>query len=236
MGTGMYAAYGVLVSLFDREKTGQGRKIEANLLDTAISWMCHFIADYSISGELPSRMGSALSAFSPYQVFRTADKYVFVGISTERFWKAFCDEFALQEIYHDPRFRTNADRCRNREELTQKLGQVFKQYSSKMIIEKLNAIGVPCAPVLSLDEVLEDPHVLSRRILQEVDHPEYGLVNVTKTPLGISGKMPDIYLPAPMLGQHTKEVLMEIGYDSASISKLAAKGAIVLAHEPQKEV
>ena len=227
-GAGMFAAIGVLLALMDREKTGRGQNIDVSLLETGLSWMNHFVTLYSMSGELPQRIGSALPFLAPYQVFETSDGFVFIGVSTDAYWRSFCDLFNLAVLEKDPKYQTNNDRVANRDDLISVLAPIIKKQSSINVLEKLQVAGIPHAPLLRVDEIIENEQIKYRNILHKMKHPEYGEINLVKTPIFRDGKAPDIRLPAPMLGQHTREVLVEQGYKMEDIRKMAENEVIML--------
>lgn len=225
MGAGMYTMIGVMAALMERQQSGQGKQVDVSLMDTALSWMSPLIARYSMSGELPQRAGSALPAFSPYQVFQARDGYLFIGASTERFWQVLCQTIGLESLPQDPRFSDNALRVQNREELTALVEQALADFGRDEVVEKLRRAGMPCGPVLDVGQVLQDRHVRERGILHNWEHPQVGPVTQVKTPIALQGEMPPIKTPAPGVGQHTREVLAELGYGGREIEQLLALGA-----------
>ena len=229
MGSGMYAVIGILKALLDREQTGSGTHIDISLLDTALSWMSPLVAHFSMSGELPARNGSALGAFSPYQVFRCKDGYVFIGASTDRFWRALCRILDLEHLIEDPRFATNADRVANRRTLTELIEAGLVGVARDTLVEKLRQAGLPCGPVFDVGQIVQDPHVDYREVLLTWEHPEFGKVTQVKTPIRQMDKMPEIRTPSPFLGQHTVEVLAELGYNRSDIDALLRNGAAIAA-------
>jgi len=228
-GTGMLGAYGIALALLNREKSGKGQKVDVSLLDTALLYVSHFITAYSLTGQLPIRMGSGHSMFAPYQVFEAANGHIFIGVFTEKTWKDFCQVLGLDNMAGDPRYATNDVRCQNRDELTKTLSQVIRQYSSEDLVAKLITVDIPCAPLLDVSEVIDDPQVLAREMLIDMDYPEKGEGKIIRTPISFSEMMPQIKFRAPLLGEHTTEVLKELGYNQAEIDQLAKKG-IILQH------
>lgn len=227
MGAGMNLAMGILLALMDREKTGKGQRIEISLLETALSWMSPFAARYSMAGELPQRWGSGFFAFAPYKVFESSDGYVFMGVSTDNFWEAFCKEFELNDLFAREDFADIEGRIGKRDEINTLVQDALKQYTSDKILEKLRKAGVPCSPVYNIGETLDDPHIKERDILKTFDHPVYGTVTFVCNPIIRSGKVPDMHFPCPDLGEHTLEIMKEIGYSDDQINKMLSLGAVL---------
>ena len=227
LGAGMYMANAILLALINREKTGTGQRIDISLLDTALSWMGPFIIRYSTSGEVPKRYGSALPGFSPYQVFKTADGYIFIGASTERFWARFCEAIGAVNLQNDERFKNNELRIKHRNELNILIEKLLSKINSNEIIKILRQKGVPCAPVMTVKDAIEDEHVKERAILEEMDHPIYGKMLLPRSPILRDGKLESIKLPSPDIGEHTKEIMSEIGFSKIEIDNLINIGAAV---------
>jgi crotonobetainyl-CoA:carnitine CoA-transferase CaiB-like acyl-CoA transferase len=223
MGTGMYVVIGVLDALRTRDRTGRGAYLDFNLMESAMSWMSQAIARYSQAGVVPPRTGSALATFSPYQVFNGRDGQIFIGASTERFWLRLCDALGLQELPGDPRFVDMKARVTNRAALTEIIEAVLAGIPNDAVLARLRAAGIPCAPVLAVDGVVADPHVAARGTLQETVDPTIGTVLQTRMPIG-AGEVPR---PAPLLGQHGKEILVELGFSENEVESFITKGAVL---------
>ena len=225
--TAFLAAYGVLLALISREKTGKGQLIDAAFFDVAVYFMSAMISGYVLTGYVMPRMGSANPAFTPYQCFLSADKYVFIGITNDRFWRSFCRALELHDLAGAPEYASVESRLAHRDELVAKISTALRKLPSAEIIGKLEQAGVPCAPVLEVPDVLNDPQVAARQIFFDMDYPDIGkikLVNIPARPSGID-KVENVR--APLLGEHTAEILAEIGYDSAKIDALAQKRVIL---------
>ena len=223
MGTGMYVVIGVLDALRTRDKTGIGAYLDFNLMESAMSWMSQAIARYSQTGVVPPRTGSALATFSPYQVFNAKDGQIFIGASTERFWLRVREALGLQALADDPRFADMKARVANRAALTRIIEDVLAGISVDDLLDRLRTEGVPCAPVLAVDGVVADPHVAARGVLQEANDPEIGALLQTRMPIG-DGTPPR---PAPRLGEHGEEILMELEFSEAERSTLMSSGAVL---------
>jgi len=225
-GTGMNACIGILLALLDKKKTGEGQYLEVSLLDTAVSWMNYRITYYSPTGKNPPRVGSAASFSCPYQVFETADKPMFIGVSTDKNWKIFCRELDLQTLSEDPRFAANEKRLENREILVPLLQKELKRYSSSELIDKLGTIGIPYAQVLKVGEMMELPHVNDTGMVVKMDSPGRGKLSIPGIPIRMSSSKGEIRRRAPELGEDTDEILKEIGYGDEEIDRLQKKGII----------
>jgi crotonobetainyl-CoA:carnitine CoA-transferase CaiB-like acyl-CoA transferase len=227
VGAGMFTVIGIMKALMEREESGIGAHVDVSLMDTALLWMSPLIARHSMSGELPAPIGTALAAFSPYQAFKCRDGYVFIGASTENFWKTLCRLLNLEHLLNDARFETNANRVKNRSALTELIETALGDVRRDDIVEKLREAGMPCGPLLDVGQAVRDPHVSSRGVLHKWAHPEFGSVTQIKTPIAENGAMPEIRSPSPFLGQHSREVLLELGYDPAGIAKFFEQRAAI---------
>jgi len=225
--SGINGAFAIVVSLFERQKTGEGQRIDVALLDVAVNLMGPYAAKYKKTGKLPQRAGSAQPAWVPYQNFETRDGLVMISASTDRMWKSFCEALRLDELGHNPSYTTLEGRQKHREELVKDLNQITRQYSSEEIESILLAADVPCARVQNVGEVIRDPHVQARKILEEVDYSTMGNVLTVKTPIFFSGSAASTRRNIPLLGQHTREVLLEIGYSDLEINDFIKQGVAV---------
>jgi len=171
MTSGLYALSAILACLLDREKTGKGQRIDIALLDAAASAMGHFITHHSITGKLPSRTGSGMPAFTPYQAFDTKDTPIWIGVSTDKFWVAFCQALELDELASDSRYSTTEERNEHRTELIHKVSEVCKQYTSTELESKLVAANVPCSKLLNAGEVSQNIQIKFRNLIEEWDYP-----------------------------------------------------------------
>jgi len=225
--TAFLAAYNVLLAVMAREKTGRGQLIDAAFFDTAVYFMAPFIAGYALTGYVTPKMGSANPAFTPYQCFQSADRYVFIGVSNEKFWHAFCSALGLQEIEDDPLYSSMESRLANRAQLVEKLAAFLKKVPGDEILRKLETAGVPCAPVSEIPEVMENPQVKARQIFFDMEYPGLGKVKLANIPARASGNDRVESVRAPQLGEHTREILLEAGYSEIDIDSFAGKGVIL---------
>ena len=227
MGSGMYLTMGILLALMDREKTGKGQRIEISLLETALSWMSPFVARCSMNGEVPQRWGSGFAPFCPYKVYEAEGGSVFIGVSTNNFWEKFCKAFDLNELYEKEEFKDISGRVAKRDELDGLVQEAMKKFKAADIIDRLRGAGVPCCPVNSVKEAMEEPQVKSRGCLAHQDHPVSGPITFVKNPISRDGKFPEVRFPSPSMGQHTKSILEELEYSKEQIEAFISSGAAV---------
>jgi crotonobetainyl-CoA:carnitine CoA-transferase CaiB-like acyl-CoA transferase len=215
VAAGCFATIGVLAALESRHRTGEGQMVETALLDAAISFGVYEAAHYFATGENPKRIGQAHRGDSPYQVFRTGDGWITIGGAQQNFWERLCDMLGIPELKQDPRFLNNALRVENNKALVPLFQERLETNSSAHWLALFEAAGVPAGPVLTHDQVFTDPQVLAREMVAEIVHPVAGK---TKT-LGVTVKMSatpgSIRRPAPLLGEHTEEVLAELAATAA---------------------
>jgi len=215
--TGMMAAIYALTGLLSGEKPFYG---EVYLYDTALFSMCYIPMIYLLTGQKPRRMGHQHPSIVPYQAFRDCEgKWFIVAAANDRFYQKLCEAIGKPELFDDPRFRTNPDRVRNREELIKILEEVFKTRKRREWIMLLREHGVPASPVYDLDEVFTDEYVV-KEIVYETPHPLIGVLKQLNNPGMINGERLSSKEYPPELGEHTREVLKMIGYSDDEIDRL----------------
>jgi crotonobetainyl-CoA:carnitine CoA-transferase CaiB-like acyl-CoA transferase len=225
-GTGLFAAFGTLAALREREKDGRGRQVDANLLETGIGWMNYWFTYYGFTGEVPVRQGSGLTLFAPYQVFNTCDGELFIGVSTDRFFTDFCKLFGLEALLANPNYSSNAARCANRKELVQAVQSRLDGMRKVDCIALLEKAAIPHAPVLDVSDVAADDHVRARKILGELAGNDGRPQLIPRLPLTVSGLPHREPTPAPRRHQHTAEVLRELGYAAEEVHALIRSGVV----------
>jgi len=232
MTASLYAVCAILGCLLDGEKTGKGQRIDISLLDTAVSAMGYYITQHSFTGKLPSRAGSGHTAWPLFQAFDTKDSPIWTGVSTDKTWASFCQALKLDELGSDSRYSTDAGRREHRDELIAEVSRICQQYSSVELESKLGAAGVPCGRLLNVAEVSQDPQIQLRQLIEEWDYPGIGRIESVRSPMMISGELPETRMQTPHLGEHTSRVLAELGYNEEEIQQLIEKG-IAVQYKPQ---
>lgn len=224
---GLFACHGILAALFDRERTGRGRRVEISLLDAMLSLLGYVGTMWLTNGELPERPGSAHEYMVPWQAFPARDGYIVVATREEGFWLRLCAVLEEPGLADDPRFATNARRVENRAILVPRLEALFSARPVAEWLERLRAAQVPAAPVNQLDRAFAEPPVAEREMIVEYDHPEVGRVRLPGNPIKMSGVGRTVSRPAPRLGEHTDTFLGRVlGLSAAALAGLRRQGAI----------
>jgi crotonobetainyl-CoA:carnitine CoA-transferase CaiB-like acyl-CoA transferase len=227
IGAGMFSAFAIVTALHARERTGRGQFLDVSMLEGQLSILQGVAGAYLADGIVPGPWGTAYAAVLPYQTFRTKTRDLALGVGNEKLWRTFCGLIERDELAADPRYASNAARVANRASLIDSLQQVFltKPYEEWETI--LMRGGVPVGAINTIDRVVEHPQVAARGSLVECEHPVAGKVRVVGPPVRLSETPADVRRPAPLLGQHTDEVLRErLSLDDREIGRLRDVGAI----------
>jgi crotonobetainyl-CoA:carnitine CoA-transferase CaiB-like acyl-CoA transferase len=224
--TGMYACTAILAALRHRDLTGEGQAIDMALLDTQLAMLANLGANYLATGVAPQRMGNAHQNIVPYQVFEVADGHMILAVGNDTQFAKFCEVAGAPALASDPRFSRNPERVRHRTTLVPMLASLLKARTRTDWLSALEAAKVPCGPINDLAEAFADPQVQARRMTVEMPHPLAGQVRLVASPIKLSATPVQYRHAPPLLGQHTDEVLRELGLAPAEIASLRAAGAL----------
>lgn len=224
---GMHAVEGILLALFQRERTGRGQQIDVALGDGLLALLTYQAQMTLTGGKAPTRMGNAHPSIVPYQTFDSADGWINVGVGNEGLWTKFCAAIERPELLEDPRYTSNRERVQHRAPLIATLRETFRTRSTAAWQEVLTAEGVPVGPIRDVPTALEDARSDVRGMVTTVQHPEAGPLAMVGNPVNLSelGYDPS-YLPPPRLGEHSEQILAGVGYSAEEIAALRAEGVI----------
>jgi formyl-CoA transferase len=218
---GLFACNSILAALFQNQRSDRGQRIDISLLDSQIAWLANVGSNYLISNEKPARYGNAHPNIVPYQTFKARDGYFAVGIGNDSQWRQFCEKTGKPEWAEDQRFCTNSSRVKNRKQLIPLLENLFRQSEISSWLALLEDIGIPCGPINTVDQALEDPQVQSRGMVINISHPTAGTIRMVASPLNIPTAPTEVHLPPPLLGEHTEQILQEVlGYNQDAVQGL----------------
>jgi crotonobetainyl-CoA:carnitine CoA-transferase CaiB-like acyl-CoA transferase len=226
MTTGMYSAMGILAALYARERTGRGDFLDMALFDSQLTWLANIGSSYLNAGVLPHRWGNAHPNIVPYQVFRGSDaQYFVVGVGTQPQWHRLLGLLDAQEdLGSNPLFATNQARIENREQLVSLLQRRFESAPAAEWLARLCDADIPAAPIQSVSEALSDPQTLSRNLIVEIEHPTLQVARSIANPVRLS-EQPIVYrLPPPVLGEHNRAILRELGLGAAELETILEGG------------
>ena len=227
MTTGMYATIAICAALANRAVTGKGQWIDVALLDSCVAFLGNQAMNYFATGESPTRIGNAHPNIVPYQTFATQDGAIILACGNDNLFNKFCEAAGCAGLPKDPRFSTNAERVKNRVEITRLLNAVFEQRTTKEWVKLLDDAGVANGPINTIKEVFEEPQVIARGMKFELPHAAAGKVTLVASPMKFSGTPLKHDMPPPVVGQHTDEILRTVlKKTDAEIAALKAAGAV----------
>jgi crotonobetainyl-CoA:carnitine CoA-transferase CaiB-like acyl-CoA transferase len=223
---GMFAEQGILAALHARERTGLGQYVETTLLGATVAALGNYAASYLMSGEVPSRVGNSHPQIAPYDLVRTRDGYLNIAGGNDDIWRRLCAVLELDALASDPRFATNGDRVNNRAVLLPLIEARTTQFSTEELLAKLDTAQIPAGPIRDMRQVMESPQAHYMGLAQTMEHPTAGTIRVVNTPVAYSETPAALRLPPPTLGQHTGEVLRELGFSAETIAAWHTEGGI----------
>jgi len=224
--TGVYTAVAVLAALANREVSGTGDCIDIGMLDVQVALLSNQAMNYLVAGRVPGRTGNAHPNIQPQNVFACKDGDVVLVVGNDTQFQKLCEVLGLPDLAHDKRFATNPERVKHQDILSPQLKQAFARSSRDHWVTRLAEAGVPCGPINSIPEVFNDPQVKARQMLRFLPHPAGTLVPQVVSPLRFTRANLEFETPPPLLGQHSDQVLRELGMDDAKIAQLRERGIV----------
>ena len=222
----MNATIAILAAVEARRRTGVGQSCDIALLDSHVAWLINRAGNYLVGGAEPRRYGNAAPSIVPYQAFKASDKWFTVAVGNDSQFRRFAEVIGAPELASNPRFATNPARVENREEVSAALSELLGRRPAQEWLELFYREKIPAAPINSVPEVLEDPQVLAREMVVELPHPTAGSIRMVGSPLKLSETPVSYRSHPPLLGEHTDEVLAELGYSEEQVSALKELGVV----------
>jgi crotonobetainyl-CoA:carnitine CoA-transferase CaiB-like acyl-CoA transferase len=216
---GVYATLGILLALHARARTGRGQKVDVSLLDGQVSFLTYQAGIYFGTGKTPTRKGNQHPTIAPYETFKARDRYFNLAVGNDRLWQQFCDLLGRQDLKTHDKFATNPRRVENHDELFPVLQDIFSARNADHWLALFEKAGIPCGPIYTVGEVLNHPQVQAREMVVERPHPKLGKVKMTGVPIKLSDTPGEAGAAPPLHGQHTEEILRELGYNVADLKK-----------------
>ena len=226
LSAGLFATYGILGALMARHHTGRGQQVDTSLFETGLGLGVWEAVEYFHTGRTSQPTGSAHRLGAPYQAFRCADGHFTVGADGKRHWPKFCAVIGRPDLVEDPRFITNPDRLANLAALVVEVERETVGKTRDEWLAELEAVGIPAGPINTVPEALNDPQSVAREMVQDVEHHQHGTLKSLGPVVKLSDTPAKIYSAAPDLGQHSREVFAELGYDEREIDDLFAASVI----------
>jgi formyl-CoA transferase len=227
LNAGMFTAFSILSAYIHKQRTGEGQRIDTSLVDAGLGYTFWQASQFFPEGEIPVPRSSAHEVTAPYQAFECSDGYIVLGAANQPNWERLCRVIGREDLMERAEYLTDKDRANNYLKLAEELDAVFKKDTRDNLIRRLEEEGVPCGPILNMAEAFDHPQIKAREMAVEVDHPAAGKTRVLGFPPKLSGTPGMVRRPAPTLGQHTDEVLKELGKSPEEIARLREEGAVV---------
>lgn len=226
INAGNFAAIGILAALIQRGRTGEGQQLDISMQDCIFAILENAVTRYTIGKQNPTRIGSRHASVAPYDVFTAKDGYVIIACANEATWQRLCKAMGKEQLIQDSRFLLNDNRSTNILELSEIINAWTGSLTMEEVLALLQQNAVPGAPILTIADLVENPHLKARNMVVETQHPVAGKVVIPGNPIKLSASPDTIETPAPVLGQHTEEVLKELGYSAEKIAELKANKTI----------
>ena len=227
ISAGILAANGVLCAYIHAQKTGQGQLVDTSLLEAGIAYTIWESSGYFADGDIPGPLGSAHRVLAPYQALRTRDGYINIGAANQRTWEQLCRAIGHEELIEDQRFKEPGDRKAREDELAALLEETFGRESTVYWLDALEKVGMVAGPINDVSQVYKDPQVIAREMMVDLEDPDFGTLHNIGIPVKLSATPGRIRRRAPMLGEHTWEILTESGFPEKEIKELVESGVVV---------
>jgi crotonobetainyl-CoA:carnitine CoA-transferase CaiB-like acyl-CoA transferase len=223
---GYFCAIGILLALVERQRSGRGQRVETSLLEALVGSLSFQAAKFVNTGEVPPPVGNHHPLTSPMGVYRAQDGYFNIAVGNDEMWVRFCKALGRPDLAGDPRFSGMGARVTHRRELDATLEGIFAEKPAAAWVDALNAAGVASGPIATLDQVFADPQIQVARLVREVENAAWGPHKVLALPVTLSRTPAAVERGAPMTGEHTRETLLDLGYDPAAVEALVADGIV----------
>jgi CoA:oxalate CoA-transferase len=221
---GLFTAIGIMIAAYHREITGVGQKVDVAMLDCQVAILENAISRYLTSGIVPKPIGNRHPSITPFEAFRAKDGYVIIAIGNDKLWEKFCNLISRPELVSDKRFVTNGKRTENQKALKAILDTVFPQRTVEEWLQDIDDAGIPCGPINAVDSIIADPQIKAREMIVETEHPIAGVIKMAGVPIKLSATPGAVEKAAPLLGQHTEEILYELlGMSAQQIEALRSE-------------
>lgn len=224
---GLFTLVGILSALLVRQRTGRGQFIDQSLQEGQITWLDNYAGEYFATDEDPPRRGNRHPQVVPYEAVQGADGDWFIlGIGSDNVWQSFCRYVQREDLMNDPRFATNAQRIAHYEEIIGPVREIIRQRNTDEWLDALRAVGVPVGRINTVAQALSDPHLIERGMIVQLEHPALGMIKSIATPVHLADSPLVYYRHPPRLGEHSDEVMIELGFDATTVQQFRAKGII----------